>query len=315
MFASHEDFVRAAYSVLLGRDPEPAGLQYWTEMLVAGQRPIAIAMIRAMLASEEFRERLGSSGDPRRCPDVDVIIPIDGHDMRVPASDLSIVPTLLDSRVWEPHILDYLRAHLRRDHVFMDVGANLGYFTVLCAPLVARVIAVEPVARPGRYCALNITANDLANVELLPYGLWHEDTSFLVLDDPLNIGAGSLSQSGDELIQCRALDGLVERGELSLPRLDMVKMDIQGAEVSALAGMRQTIARCRPGIIMEVERTCLERLGRSVNDVWDAVDGLGYRLWAFEAWKDAPPKPVDSLGKLESLCSLGSSIDVLMLPG
>ncbi len=183
----------------------------------------------------------------------------------------------------------YFKAHLRGDHIFMDVGANIGYFTVLCAPLVARVIAFEPLVSPRRYCVFNVAT--LANVAVLPYALWHEDAESLVLDDPVNLGSGSLAQSGNELIQCRALDGLVESGALPLPRLDMVKMDIQGAEVSALLGMRRTLERHRPAIILEVDRVCLERLGRSVGDWWTLV-GFGYRLAAFEPWKVSDPEPL-----------------------
>lgn len=313
MFASHEDFVRAAYSVLLGRDPEPAGLEYWSQMIDAGLSRRAV--VQAVLSSDEYTQLAGSAGDPRRCPDVDVLIPVEGFELRAPAADRSIVPMLLDSRAWEPHVLAYLKAHLQRDHVFMDVGANLGYFTVLCAPLVARVIAFEPVARARAYCVDNVARNGLGNVHVLSVGLWHEALIAGISFDPRILAGGALSVSGDERIVCRALDDLVAEGAIELARLDVVKMDIQGAEVSALAGMRQTIARCRPRIIMEVDRTSLERLGRSVKDVWDAVDELGYRLSAFEKWKDAAPKPVDSLRELESLCPLGSSIDVLTVPG
>jgi FkbM family methyltransferase len=304
-------FVREVYRVLLGREPEPNGLAYWTKMLDAGLHRHAV--VQGVLTSDEAATIAGSAGDPRRCADVDLIIPIEGREIRAPASDRSIVPTLLDTRVWEPHVLAYLREHLRREHVFVDVGANLGYFTVLCAPLVSRVIAFEPVARVRAYCVENVARNGLGNVHILDVGLWHETLCTRIFHDPSLLGGGALSVRGEEAIVCKALDDLVKEG-LEMPRLDVVKMDIQGAEVSALLGMRRTLERYRPRIILEVDRASLMRLDRSVGDLWSTVASLGYALAAFEPWQATPPVPLETLDALESRCPDAGLVDVVAIP-
>ncbi len=193
----------------------------------------------------------------------------------------------------------------------MDIGANLGYFTVLCAPLVARIIAFEPLARVRAYCVDNVTRNRLGNVQVLGVGLWHETVRTGIRYDTGDLGGGSLSAPGEEPIVCHALDDLVAEG-LELARLDMVKMDIQGAEVSALLGMRRTIERHRPQIILEVDRVCLKRLGRSVAELWRTLVGFGYRLAAFQPWEVRVPDPLESLDALERR---GPMVDVVALPG
>jgi len=133
-------------------------------------------LLRSVVSSAEFRGRVGSTDAFNKYRDVDLIFSAQGHEFRLPAADLSLVPHLLEHRSWEPHISRYLTRNLTSDDIFVDVGANLGFFTVLCAPLVSRVIAFEPVSLSHRYCKGNIALNQLTNVDLFQCGLWSEDT-------------------------------------------------------------------------------------------------------------------------------------------
>ena len=317
MIAGDDDFVTAAYCVLLGRDPEPAGLRHWSAMLSNGLA--RTQFIHAVLSSAEFRGRMATVNQFDEYHDVDVMVPMPPHQFRLPLADLSFVPTFLKERVWEPHVTGYLRQELRPHHTFMDVGANLGYFSVICAPLVRRVIAFEPVSTAYRYCLGNISLNRLTNVELFPYGLWKQNVTLSMMSDSSSLMSASLSgdqrTSGGETIPCVSLDRLVASGELQLPGLDVVKMDIEGAEVSALMGMRDTIMRFRPRIIFELNRPALGRLGETVDDVWRFFDDLSYTLFAFEHWKEIDPRPVRSLEQLTTLCPADGLIDALAVAG
>src|SRR5882724_1985240 len=153
----NEAIVKRTYNVLLGRDPEPGGLKHWTSCLASGLSEKDL--LRSVLSSAEFRSRLGSTDTFNKYRDVDLIFSAQGHEFRLPAADLSLVPHLLEHRSWEPHISRYLTQNLTSDDIFVDVGANLGFFTVLCAPLVSRVIAFEPVSLSHQYCRGNIALN------------------------------------------------------------------------------------------------------------------------------------------------------------
>jgi FkbM family methyltransferase len=258
---------------------------------------------------------MGATEGFSKYQDVDLIIPIHGYQLRVPAAELSLVPDLLNERSWEPHITRYLRLNLKPTAIFMDVGANLGYFTILCAPLVKRVIAFEPVSATHSYCKANISLNNLMNVDLYRYGLWNEDINKYIRVDSSRLMTASIEEdvrtSYIEPIHCVSLDQMIRRGELNLPRLDMVKMDIEGAEVFALKGMRETIIQHHPKILMELNRPALERLGNTVNDVWEFFSKISYKLEAFKHWEETDPKPLESLQQLELLCPSDSLIDVL----
>jgi len=307
-----DEIVHAAYNLLLSRDPEPAGLTHWTTALANGL-PRA-EFLRAVLASSEFRQRMIAVDDLPRLQDVDLIIPVCDCQFRVPASDISLVPHLLAHRCWEPHIMRFLQQTLRPDHVFMDVGCNIGYFTVLCAPLVDRVIAFEPVAKTHAYCAANVALNRLTNVDLRRCGLWHEDATLPIAADPSSVGSASIASSAEtccESIEVASLDRMMADGRLEIARLDVLKMDAEGAEMSALVGMAETIARFRPIVVMEVNRPMLARLGASVEEVWEFFTARSYRLHAFEHWKEQDPEAIESIDDLTQRCPADGLIDVV----
>jgi FkbM family methyltransferase len=213
--------------------------------------------------------------------------------------------------------MGWLTRTLRPHHVFVDVGANIGYFTVLCAPLVSRVIAFEPGALSFRYCESNARLNGLRNVELHPYGLWHESATLQIKRDDSSLMTAAIATSGDtatgETVRTVALDEFVG-SRLELSRLDVIKMDIEGAELSALRGMTQTLVRFRPAMLMELNRPALAALGATVEDVWSLLTRLSYRLRVFEAWSVREPEPVSSVEALKARCPEDSLVDILAIP-
>ena len=295
MIATAQEVVEAAYNLLLNREPEPAGLKHWSNELDSGLS--RVEFVRAVLASSEFREQMASVEDLTKYRDINLIIPVDKHQFRVPASDVSLVPHLLSRRCWEPHVMRHLKQHLQPSHVFMDVGANLGYFTVLTAPLVERVIAFEPVARNHAYCGSNIALNGLTNVDLRKCGLWRDDRTLQIRSDSSSVMTAAVAvgenggAGGLEPIRAVSLDNLIQHGGLTLSRLDVIKMDIEGAEMSALMGMEGTISRFRPRIIMEVNRPMLDACNASVDDVWDFFKKRSYGIHAFRHWQERDPSP------------------------
>ena len=318
MIERAEDVVSVAYNLLLNREPDPAGLKHWSTELDNGLS--RMKFVHAVLTSAEFKQQMASVDDLTKYRDIDLIIPVGDMQFRVPASDNSLVPHLLAHRSWEPHVTRYLRQQLRPSHLFMDAGANLGYFTVLCAPLVERVIAFEPVARNHAYCVANIALNGLTNVDLCRCGLWRDDRGLQIRTDTSSVMTAAVAlAAGDgtpalEPIRVVSLDNLVHSGGLELPRLDVVKMDIEGAEMSALIGMRETISRFRPRIIMEVNRPMLDACAATVDDIWNFFTGLSYQIHAFNHWKEQDPVAVETLDDLKRLCPPDSLLDILAAP-
>jgi FkbM family methyltransferase len=296
--SEHLSFVSAAYKVLLDRDPEPAGLKHWSECLANGL-PKA-QFLRAVISSNECQTRLGSPlGD---ClAGLDLVLSIGDCQFRVPASDLSLVPYLVKDRQWEPVICRYLMTRLGPSDVFADVGANLGYYTVMLSPLVKQVVAFEPVKVSYDYCKTNVELNRRGNVVLHNLGLWHRETDLEMTVDRSSLMTSHIGSG--EKVHCVTLDQLDIRPTA-------IKIDIEGAEALALEGMRQTLESSHPIVIMELNRPALARYGADMADVWDFFAGLKYSVSMFRP-DQADPLPIDDVDMLAELCPPDSLVDIL----
>ena len=299
--AEHLSFVSAVYNVLLDRDPEPAGLKHWSECLANGlSKP---QFLRAVISSNECQARLGSPlGDG--LDGLDLVLPIGDCQFRVPAGDQSLVPYLVKDRQWEPMIIRYLETLLGPSDIFADVGANLGYYTVMLSPLVKEIVAFEPVKMSYDYCKTNIELNQRNNVVLHNLGLWHLETDLEMTVDRSSLMTSHIGKG--ETVHCVTLD------QLNI-RPTVIKIDIEGAEALALEGMRQTLESSHPIVVMELNRPALARYGADMVDVWNFFAGLNYSLSMFQH-EQPDPLPIADLQMLGQLCPPDSLIDVLAVP-
>ncbi|MHC4954018.1 MAG: FkbM family methyltransferase [Planctomycetota bacterium] len=171
---------------------------------------------------------------------------------------------------------EIIRAALRlvpADGVALDVGANIGFFTVPLASRAAHVYAFEPL--PANFTRLreNLALNGIGDsaVTAVPLGLSSENQRLeLTLRGDFEQGGETgnaaivIDDGRDERfekveIEVRTLDGFA--AENGLDRIDLVKVDIEGHEDLFLEGGRDVLARTRPIILMEVNVAYFKRRG------------------------------------------------------
>jgi len=135
--------------------------------------------------------------------------------------------------------------------IVLDCGANVGVFTRECLRRGARlVVAIEPAPENVECLRRNFAVEEAAGrVRVYPKGVWDREDFLEMNVDPENSAADSflIERPGSQKIAkvpLTTIDLLV--AELMLERVDFIKMDIEGAELKALEGARQTIARFRP---------------------------------------------------------------------
>lgn len=145
--------------------------------------------------------------------------------------------------------------HLEKGQVFVDIGANIGRYTLLAAREVGNtgaVLAVE--AHPRNYGLLtrNVELNKLTNVISLNAAAWKVNGELT-----LHTAGVSVSHSikvnhrlGEIRVRAKKMDDAIL--EARLPRVDLVKIDVEGAEIEVLEGMQQTLEKYRPKLIVEV---------------------------------------------------------------
>ncbi len=188
----------------------------------------------------------------------------------------------------EPNELNLLTRILEPGMTFVDAGANEGLFSLLAARLVGsdgHVIAVEPSPRELRRLKSNIELNKMDNVTVIEVALSDRcgRTELRIADDE-HSGQNTmgdfvwegLTLAGVETVKTKTLDQMV--AEMQLSRVDVVKMDIEGAEHEALVGSSRALNEFRPLIIMELLDSALRQQGSSGNTVLDLLESQGYLI-------------------------------------
>jgi FkbM family methyltransferase len=186
---------------------------------------------------------------------------------------------------YEPPTSAVLKALLRPGDVFVDVGANVGYFSLLAARRVGptgQVVAFEPVALTRGQLAENVQLNRLGSVTVRGEALSDQAGEVEFFVGPTDHrGTSSLRPlaASSERIRVRT----VRLDDLELPGpVRVVKIDVEGAELLALRGMADTLRQDHPDLIVEVTDSFLRTMGHSVNALCEFVGGLGYRMYVID---------------------------------
>jgi FkbM family methyltransferase len=164
--------------------------------------------------------------------------------------------------------------------IVLDCGANVGVFAREALDAGAKlVVAIEPSPENVEALQRNFKQEIAAGqVIVSPKGVWDKEDVLTLNIDPVNTAANSflIQREGGHQgarVPLLPIDKLV--AELNLPRVDYIKMDIEGAEQRALAGARETIAKYRPRMALSAyhDPTDPERIPEIVRKAWS-----GYRM-------------------------------------
>lgn len=145
---------------------------------------------------------------------------------------------------------EWVRRLLGRGMVAFDVGANVGFFTLLASRIVGAsgsVVSFEPLSENLGALRRHIAINGVTNVKVVAAAVsdscGHE--RFAVAPDP---AMGSLSEDGPVVVATVALDDLVHRGEIPAP--GFLKIDVEGAELRVLEGAREVLSAGHPPVVV-----------------------------------------------------------------
>lgn len=177
-----------------------------------------------------------------------------------------------------------LERHLAAGDVFYDVGANVGFFTVIGARLVGpggAVIAFEPVPENAARVRENARLNGFSHVDVLEEAVFRESgRSTLVLAE---YSGGSMLESvgqppdasGERIeVPMTTVDEVVY--ERARPAPHFVKIDVEGAELDVLVGMERTLAEQRPKVLLEVDDAARAGLEQKLSACRAHLEKRGY---------------------------------------
>ena len=196
---------------------------------------------------------------------------------------------LREEGTWEPYESSLVLDLLQPGDIFVDVGANIGYFSLLAASVVGEegaVFAFEPDPDNYRLLVANAELNGMAHcitaVEAALSDVSGEGQLYLSLD---NLGDHQVFVGDDprdslSITLCQGSAYLAGR----LERLDLVKVDTQGAEYQVIAGLMPLLANLasKPKLIIELTPHALRQAGASGRALIELLATLGQPMWIID---------------------------------
>lgn len=138
-----------------------------------------------------------------------------------------------------------------------DVGAHVGFYTLLASTLAGRdgrVFAFEPEPRSLRYLREHLRLNDVTNVTIIEAAV-SAATGVARFNEGPRFSTGRLSEDGGITVRTVALDELVATGQVPMPQC--IKIDVEGTELDVLAGARQILTKARPTLFLATHSTTI----------------------------------------------------------
>jgi len=181
----------------------------------------------------------------------------------------------------EKHLSEKVLQYVQKEDIILDVGANIGFYSLTLANHAqqGKVLSFEPNKFIYNKLQQNIDSNTLRNIKTYNFGLGEETGKFQMdLSDSNNRGSGYVSNqtnsSESNSIEIYNLNEIFE--SLDIPRIDFIKIDIEGYEYNFLQGANNLIEKFKPTIFIEICDQHLRRQCSSANELISYLQSLGY---------------------------------------
>jgi FkbM family methyltransferase len=216
-----------------------------------------------------------------------VIVQLDEFKLYVMLDD-HLGQGISTTKKYEPNVTSAMRPSIKPGDTFLDIGANIGYFTMMAAFVVGaagKVIAVEPNPQNVQLICESAKANGLTNVSVYPLAASDRTAILEFFNHGSNGGVitETMRRTAEplwvELTNCHFFSQSVLLDDMlsTLDRLDVVKIDIEAHEPEALRGMTGLISKHRPIIFTEFHPWALSRMSEAPpDDYLRQVISLGY---------------------------------------
>jgi FkbM family methyltransferase len=194
---------------------------------------------------------------------------------------------ILENGVWEPETWQAVAQHLQSGGTFVDVGAHIGYYSLKAAVVLGptgHVIAVEPNPQMAGALRDNIHASGATIVAVQPVACSDSEATLeFFASAGSNTGESSLSlsnasQGGQPVrsyrVRARPLDAIIQ--ETGVSRVDVLKIDVEGAELLVLKGAQKTLGQYHPVVIVELVESQLSAMGTSSAEIVEFLRSQGY---------------------------------------
>ena len=172
---------------------------------------------------------------------------------------------------WETHLTELLHGYLKEGYNCLDIGANFGYHSITMGELVGKtgnVFCFEPMLDFCNLISANSYLNNLNNIKVYNKAVGkNKDVVYVPqpnfeTDYPVNHGDTSITKTkiGKDV-------EMVKIDDLNLPKINFIKIDVQGCELDVLMGLKNKITNDKPLLIVEIEDSQVSKFNNTANDI------------------------------------------------
>ena len=192
-----------------------------------------------------------------------------------------VLQTIINDQVYDEPVVNFVRQSSRLGNTVLDVGSNFGQMAVLYSQHVGdhgHVYAFEAQAWIQQVLQLNLAANGITNCTIVKDAVWDESgrqltfpkADFVRFESYGSYGVDPSGSSGDPVTTVR-IDDIVLDGAVSV-----MKIDVQGSDLRAMKGARETIVKHQPVILFEYETLFNDEFATSWQDYYEFINSINY---------------------------------------
>lgn len=214
-------------------------------------------------------------------PDFPFVLQLQTHGEQELVSQM-----LMRDKIWEAFETRVMINNLKADDVFVDVGANIGYYSLIASKLVGTqgaVLSFEPETLNFKLLEKNIAVNALTNVKLFHAGLGSQNGSIDFYISPDNRGDHRAFNSDNNRTKT-SVNMLVGDEILENKKVDFIKIDTQGYELDILKGLRKTITNNQQHLKMIIEfwPFALKENGHSAHALLEEIASYDFNIYMID---------------------------------
>lgn len=190
---------------------------------------------------------------------------------------------IIQRGIFEKNSTIVVKKLLKKGDIVFDIGANIGYYSVLFSKLVGekgRVFCFEPTSHFSNVLKMNLEVNNIRNAEIFKIGLSNKDQ---ILEIQIGDSSATLHSPGNraldaqEFVNLTSLDKFVEQHNIQ--KIDFIKIDIDGHEPLFFEGAWKTLDRLNPIILLEVNHLNYIEAGYTAWDFYDLLKNKNYLIY------------------------------------
>jgi FkbM family methyltransferase len=213
-----------------------------------------------------------------------------------------VVLLLLFMHEYEPTTTEVFKEYAKEGSTVIDIGANIGYFTLLAAQCVGgkgKVVAIEPEEMNAKDLCANVALNGFTNVEIVKAAVSNKPGIA-----KLNVSAGESGEHSLVIPKSRKYAmtqdvKLITIDDLYIRNISLIKIDTEGHEYEVIEGAIKTLQKYYPPLIIEIWPEGLNTSGHSVEEFGTLINSIGYNdISVIDEYKKEVRKA--SWGEIES---------------